>query len=80
MEGDNKEITVKVRHNPFVVKIPVEGDFKKLRELATAKIGYRVTHPNVRTDIGRGHKLYSSLKEKNHIHYERRVRTITCSS
>ena len=46
--GEYKEITVKVKHNPYIVKIPVEGDIKKNRELATTKIEYRLEHPEIK--------------------------------
>ena len=36
--GEYKDIIVKVKHNRYVVKIHVEGDMKKKRELATTKM------------------------------------------
>ena len=65
-----KEITVKVKHNPYVVKIHVEGDMKKKRELATTKIEYRLEHPDVKSCRGR-RKIYQSVKERNHAYYKR---------
>ena len=61
--GEYKEIIVKVKHNPYVVKIPVEGDMKKKRELATTKIEYRLEHPDVKSCRGR-RKFYRKCERK----------------
>ena len=67
--GEYKQIIVKVKHNPYVVKIHVEGDMKK-RELATIKIECRLERSDVKSCRGR-RKFYQIVKERNHAYYKR---------